>query len=238
MKTKAIIFDKDGTLLDFEAFWIPVTEKAVDEILLGAKATHVRKEAVYKAYGIAGGVTDITGSLCCGTYDDMTADLQKVLVEYGVNIPYETVKKLTVDAYHNNTSAGEFLPTASNLKSVLESLKEKGAKLFVVTSDDSVVAGKCLKELGIFELFEEILAADGKVPAKPNPYYIEYLAEKYGFEKSEMVMVGDTLTDMRFAQNGGIKAIGLAKSVENEAKLRAYTDVVLPDPSTLDSHVE
>ena len=53
-----------------------------------------------------------------------------------------------------------------------------------------------------------------------------------------MVMVGDTLTDMRFAQNGGIKAIGLAKSAENEAKLRAYTDVVLPDPSTLDSHVE
>ena len=129
MKTKAIIFDKDGTLLDFEAFWIPVTEKAVDQILLGAKATHVPKEAVYKAYGIAGGVTDITGSLCCGTYDDMTADLQKVLVEYGVDIPYETVKKLTVDAYHNNTSAGEFLPTASNLKSVLESLKEKGAKL-------------------------------------------------------------------------------------------------------------
>ena len=238
MKTKAIIFDKDGTLLDFEAFWIPVTEKAVDDILQGANATHLPKEVIYKAYGIVNGVTDITGSLCCGTYDDMTADLQKALQENGVEIPYEKAKKLTIDAYHNHASAGKFLPTSSNLKSVLESLRDKGAKLFVVTSDDSVVAGKCLKELGIFHLFEEVLAADGKVPAKPDPYYINYLVDKYGFAKDEMLMVGDTLTDMRFAKNGEIAVIGLAKSVENKAKLNAYTDVVLLDPSTLESYIK
>ena len=33
MKTQAIIFDKDGTLLDFDKFWVPVTKTAINEIL-------------------------------------------------------------------------------------------------------------------------------------------------------------------------------------------------------------
>jgi len=34
MKTKAIIFDKDGTLLDFDGFWVTVSENAIGEIYL------------------------------------------------------------------------------------------------------------------------------------------------------------------------------------------------------------
>lgn len=33
VKTKAIVFDKDGTLLDFDAFWLTITYKAIDDIL-------------------------------------------------------------------------------------------------------------------------------------------------------------------------------------------------------------
>ena len=32
MKADAIIFDKDGTLLDFDAFWISVTVKALGDV--------------------------------------------------------------------------------------------------------------------------------------------------------------------------------------------------------------
>jgi len=30
---KAIIFDKDGTLIDFDSFWIAVSENAINHIL-------------------------------------------------------------------------------------------------------------------------------------------------------------------------------------------------------------
>ena len=32
MKVDAIIFDKDGTLLSFDAFWVTVTEKALADV--------------------------------------------------------------------------------------------------------------------------------------------------------------------------------------------------------------
>ena len=33
MNIDAIIFDKDGTLIDFDAFWVSVSCKAIEEVL-------------------------------------------------------------------------------------------------------------------------------------------------------------------------------------------------------------
>ena len=33
MKTKAIFFDKDGTLIDFDAIWVPVSYNAIGNLL-------------------------------------------------------------------------------------------------------------------------------------------------------------------------------------------------------------
>jgi phosphoglycolate phosphatase-like HAD superfamily hydrolase len=48
-------------------------------------------------------------------------------------------------------------------------------------------------------------------------------------------MVGDTLSDMNFAINGGIRSVGLAKSEENKAILLEKTDTVVPDISYLNT---
>ena len=37
MSIKAIVFDKDGTLMKFEDFWIPVAEHAVELIICGTQ---------------------------------------------------------------------------------------------------------------------------------------------------------------------------------------------------------
>ena len=110
--------------------------------------------------------------------------------------------------------------------------------MFVVTSDDSVVAKRCLIKLDIYDYFTEILAADGDHPAKPNPYYINYLKDKYDLQLDEMLMVGDTLADTQFAINGKIACIGLAKTQENADILSEQVSTILPDPSTLLDYIK
>ena len=83
-----------------------------------------------------------------------------------------------------------------------------------------------------------IYTDDGEMPAKPDPYCIYALCEKERISKTEIIMVGDTLTDTRFAKNGGIKVIGVAQNDENKRILEMEADVVIPDISYIFEVIE
>lgn len=231
MKTQAIIFDKDGTLLDFDLLWLPISYKAIEDILAAVKQKLDLTEEILSALGVKNNITGINGVLCKGTYDQMGQAIYKVLKKYGCDITEEEAVRLTIDAYHRNSEVGMVKSACENIVDVLSKLKRLGIKLAVVTTDDAFVTQKCLKAMGIDTLFDMIYTDDGKYPAKPDPYCINDFCEKEGLSKSEVVMVGDTLTDVCFARNGGIKVIGVAKSDENRCILEKEADVVIPDIS-------
>ena len=85
---KAIIYDKDGTLMDFDAFWVPVVRAAIEKIVKRATGADVSAAARISAktereIGISGGSTDPKGILCGGTYSQFAATLTKNLNEGG-----------------------------------------------------------------------------------------------------------------------------------------------------------
>ncbi len=238
MKTKAIIFDKDGTLLDFDSFWLTISYKAIGDILAAVKIELDLTEEILSALGVKNKVTDINGVLCKGTYAQMGQAIYRGLKKYGCDITEEEAIRLTVEAYHHNSEAGIVKPVCKDIFGVLSRLKGHGIKLAVVTTDDAFVTKKCLEALGIDALFDAVYTDDGKYPAKPDAYCINDFCEKEGFSKSEVIMVGDTLTDVRFARNGGIKVIGVAKSDDNRRILEQEADVVIPDISYIFEVIE
>lgn len=231
MNIKAIIFDKDGTLLDFDSFWLTISYKAIEDILAVVKQKLDLTEEILLALGVQNKVTDINGVLCKGTYAQIGRAIYKVLAKYDCRITEEEVIRLTVEAYHRNSEVGIVKPTCKDIFGVLSRLKERGIKLAVVTTDDAFITKKCLEALGIDALFDAVYTDDGKYPVKPDAYCINDFCEKKGLSKSEVIMVGDTLTDVCFAQKGGIKIIGVAKSDGNRSILEKETDVVVPDIS-------
>ena len=233
MLVKAVIFDKDGTVLDFDSFWLPVAVKATEIIMSKLKIIDVPSAKVLESMGVTDGIASIKGSLCFGTYRDMAEDMNSVLREYGYKIDIDELTALTVDAYHGSVDAGEIKPTCENICEVMQALKNRGIMIVLVTSDGPAVTGECLKGLGIDKYFDLVFTDDGTHPNKPDPFMINKLCEDYGFEKNEVVMVGDTLADMNFAINGGIRSVGLAKTEENKAILKEKTETVIPDISYL-----
>ena len=50
---------------------------------------------------------------------------------------------------------------------------------------------------------------DGTLPVKPDGKLVELAAESWNIKPEELLMVGDTPNDMRFAHNGHAFAIGV-----------------------------
>lgn len=233
-KYKAVIFDKDGTLLDFEALWLAISEAALAEILekLGADAS--RLSDILAAYGVEDGVARIDGILCYGTYHDMSEAAYRILARDGITLTQEEFHDLLVGVYHRHMESGSILPICPELRESLLACRRAGHRLFVVTSDDENGAEKCLAALGIRDLFEKVYAYTPDRPHKPSAELFRLICEENGILPEETVMVGDSLVDIRFGKNGGATAVGVGKSPVNRALLEAAgADFVLPDVSFL-----
>ncbi len=230
MKKKLIIFDKDGTLLDFDAYWIPVSVSALSDIAEAAKLGSEVVAEILDAFEVRNGVTSIKSSLCSGTYDDMGRDIFEVIKKYAPTLSESEIKKLTREVYHKHIDKGEIKPTSEKLSETLAKLRADGFILGVVTTDAPLVTEECLKALQIKDFFSFVISDDGKMPSKPNPQSLDFLCEKFSLSKDDLLMVGDTLTDVAYAKAGGINVAGLAKTEENANILKSGgADFVLTD---------
>ena len=231
MNTKAIIFDKDGTLLDFAACWEPVARAATAEILKNLGRPDIPVEEIMQVLGFRGGVCSIEGVICYGTYALMTEKTLLALQNFDCFPTFKQLYDLTVAAYNNSIHLGEIKPTCPSLREVLKGLKNDGIILALVTLDDRECTRMCLEKLGIADLFDEVFTDDGEYPVKPHPHCINILADKYNLHKNSILMVGDTKTDLEFARIGGISAVAVAADRDNAAILTALGAKVIPDIS-------
>ena len=238
MKAEAIIFDKDGTLIDFDAFWVSVSVKAIEDVLGQTGMQEVPVTAILEAFGVRDGVTDINGVLCKGTYEEMGHIVHGILEAHGCTLTRDEVVKIVLNAYNQNADAGDVKPTCPELAEVLTGLKAQGIKLAVVTTDNMAITRKCLDKLGITHLFDHIYTDDGDAPTKPDPACAYDFCRRVGVEKDRVVMVGDTMTDMRFAKNAGIFSVGLARNEQNYAVLAPHAGAVISAMTQLTAALE
>lgn len=230
MKTRGIIFDKDGTLMDYKTFWIPAAKSAVEYVLRETGADISLAEKMLDAIGMNDG---ILGILCYGTYGEMAEMFLRVLKKAGVKIELKELTELTRRAFIYGSERGKIVPACDDLPQMLADFKRSGMFLAVATTDGPTITEKCLKKLGIYEYFDKIYADDGVHPPKPNAYYISDLCADTGLRPDELVMVGDTETDTEFAENGSVKCIGVAKDAADKAILSRSAACVIDDISQL-----
>lgn len=230
MSIKAIVFDKDGTLMRFEDFWIPTAEHAVGLILSSLGIDKSKSQIFLDSIGTYDGKS---GVLCHGTYKDMADAFSEVLKDLNISCDEEKLLKLVSGSFHQSMRFGEIKSVCSNLPAILSSFKKSGLILSLVTSDDIHGTQKFLSTLKITDYFDEICTFDEIHPSKPNPYYMKMLCLKYNLKPCEIIMVGDTAADMNFAANAGVTAIGIAEKSDDQKHLRNYTEYVLCNVSEL-----
>lgn len=219
--------------MSFDEFWVPVSRNAIASVLKRVNCKEVSVESILEAFGVKDGITGIDGVLCRGTYAQMGKILYDILSVSGCRSTESEITALTIQSYHEMINHGNVIPSCENLRKTLLALKSKGTRIGVVTTDDSTITLKCLNKLDIVDLIDEMYTDDGLFPTKPDPYCIETFCKRGKYNKEDVIMVGDTLTDVLFAKNGGIRCIGVAKSDANRMVLQGKADLVIKDVSQL-----
>ena len=78
---KGIIFDKDGTLIEFQSFWIPVTYCVISRLCRRYEMNTFIQQECLVALGIYGDEdVDPEGQMAIGTYETISKALQKVFL--------------------------------------------------------------------------------------------------------------------------------------------------------------
>lgn len=96
-----------------------------------------------------------------------------------------------------------------NVKTTLQTLKEQGYILAIVTNKPTVYVEPVLEAFGIAEFFTDTLGGQSLPAIKPHPAPLYYLCGKYGIFPEQMLFVGDSKNDILAAQRAGCPVVGL-----------------------------
>lgn len=186
MKISGIIFDKDGTLLDFNEFWIPAAQCVIRRILSDYKipVTDIHTEKALNSIGIIQNHVLPDGSFAWKTFLDMAIDMKPTLEAMHAQAPVDTRDlegKLTRYFDEESFAENKSIKGIGDLPAILQPLHEKSIHFGVATTDTCEAAVKCLKGLQILPLFS-FFAGDqmaGDMPLKPDGRIISRAAAQW-----------------------------------------------------------
>ncbi|MDK9761176.1 HAD family hydrolase [Vibrio sp. D420a] len=236
MKFKALLFDKDGTLLEFHKMWLNVSRGASEQVKAFSD-NHQGNQTVtvtelLLAIGVEGDVVDNYGLLASNPVEDTAIAWFKML-EPSVSLTEFT--QITKAAFNNQVEENpEWVEALPGVTEKLTSLKQQGMYLGVATADTKDSTVYTLEQSGLSELFDYVGYSDGDIEPKPAPALLNAFCEQCGIEPHEVIMFGDTVSDMEFGRNAGAKNVGVLTGTANHAELEPMADLVIHSVANFD----
>ena len=237
-QTRYVVFDKTGTMTQgvFEVSGVHHNEMEEARLLEYAAlaesaSSHPISKSLQKAYGKAidrSRVTDIeeiSGNGVTAKVDGIPVAAGNAKLMERLGIPYKechhvgTVVHMAVNgAYAGHILISDLLKP--NAKEAITSLKHAGIeKTVMLTGDSKKVADQVAKELGIGEVYSELLPADKVSKVE------ELLKEKNA--KAKLVFVGDGINDAPVLSRADI---GIAMgALGSDAAIEAADIVIMDD---------
>jgi phosphoglycolate phosphatase len=222
-----VVFDKDGTLISLESYWLEPARLWVETAGDGSPAL---TDTLALALGLrtddrTGQTTLVPdGALASASIDDLVQLTSSVLENSGLR--QDDAHRFARSACDRagELSAGSTPEPIGDVRGALTMLDRAGLKLAVATTDDTQPTLRALEVLGVASLIRVVVAADGDLPAKPHPSVIPWIATQLDTTAARLLMVGDSQRDADTARAGGAAGFVLV-SPDGSARITADTVV-------------
>ena len=203
-----IVFDLDGTLVDSAPDLMNATNHVLS--LAGRRAVTL------------------------GEIRHMIGSGAKAMMRQGFALTGEPAEESEIDAlwdpfiahYKANIAVDSAVFPGSEV--ALKELLELGAVLAVCTNKMEALARQVLDELGVAGYFSACLGADSVPERKPNGDHIMRTIQAVNGDTAKAIMIGDSQTDEKAAQNAGLPFIfvpfGYGPGTQDQVHAAAVVD--------------
>lgn len=140
-----------------------------------------------------------------------------------------TMNKYAYEEYAYN------IPAKNNVIKVLETLRQNGASLNILTASPHTVLDVCLERLGVFGLFDNVWSCEDFGTTKADTNIYKMAAERLGKAVEEVLFLDDNLNADKTAKESGMKVCGVYddSSKECSEEMKKVADYYIYDFSQL-----
>ncbi len=211
---KMVIFDKDGTLIDIHHYWCSMIELRSEIIVnsLNMKNKQVVYNELLDNMGIDLELKRIKpeGPVGIKSRDFIVDVVFNIIQKYDKS--YE--KWMVIDFFkqaddYSKTKFDRIVKVLPGVKRVLKDLKTANIKIAIATTDLTQRAVLAMKTIRLESYFDEIVGADLVKNPKPNHDLIEFILRKSKLLKDDVVIIGDSMADLKMSENAECEFIGV-----------------------------
>lgn len=195
-RSRLVVFDWDGTLVDSIGSIVDCTYAMMDELGL----ERLSEEKVLSLIGR--GLEECVDALSPSGDPEIRASI--------VN----TYRQLWFTEYHHRSDLIE------GARSVVSELGQQGVWLAVATAKSRAGLESDLDRTGLSETFHASRTPDETSP-KPHPAMLLEILDELGVRAEEALMVGDSIHDLNMAHSAGVRVVAVASGAQSEESLLA-----------------
>ena len=232
---RTIIFDKDGTLLDFNAMWAGWIVTMADRLETAAGPGLADELFTAVEYDHTRGSVIAGGRLALLPMAEMRAYMHGFLRQRG--LAPDQAEAALAQAWHMPDPVALARPLY-DLALLFGDLRARGLQVAVATSDDRANTRATLAAYGVAHLVDVLICADDGILIKPEPHMVWEVCRATGCQPADCIMVGDAVVDMQMARAAGCLGVGVLSGLATADQLGPWADVLLNNVSELVSTLD
>ena len=204
MRVKAVIWDLDGTLIDFKINSINARRKAIK---------------VLRNHGIPKDSLSIQKSILENVKNSRMLFKQRGLKSEEIQSIIAEVNNVVISVEHQ---AALKATLTKGMEEVIAYLKKKSIKQAIFTYNTHANALLSLKTAHIASYFDIIVGRDDISDLKPHPNHVRKVCELLNVDVENVLIIGDTNSDIEAAINVGLHSIALNTNIPKFIKRDAF----------------
>jgi len=220
MPLRAILFDKDGTLVDFHLTWSRAVYAVMDKLTAG-DADMLARLAAANHYDMDERRILPTSPLVASSSADYGITWARILGEEASPAFFTRMDTMLIEE-----GLGHVTPIGDP-RGLFAALKAQGYLLGICTNDSEAGARAQCDRLGITDYLDDIMGYDSGHGRKPDAGPLLAFSEAHGILPEETALVGDSLHDLHAARAAGSLAIAVLSGLAGHDELHGDADHVI-----------